>query len=195
MFLNKTVLHSFLKDWCSHKGASNTRTCFFRCLTSLEQWVSYVSLERCVSWTMCPLDNASLTDVSRPWTVNKRWIITAATQRNLGYPGSPFDLPITPFLFCLSGLYNMYFYHNKSEEVCYQWDRRLESFEPDRRPSQLGWRRLKALREMDRVGSSNVKPTFFQDRNLSFCCFCSKKYIRFWNKILDRNKTFSISTR
>ncbi len=81
---------------------------FFRSHTSLGRCVSWkmrplddVSLGRCVPWTMCPLDDvslgrhvpwttcplddASLTDVPWPWTINRLWIITTATQRNLGY--------------------------------------------------------------------------------------------------------------
>jgi hypothetical protein len=37
----------------------------------------------------------------------------------------------------------------------------------------------------------------FKIESFRFAAFVPKKieYIRFWNKILDRNKTFSISTR
>jgi hypothetical protein len=54
-----------------------------------------------------------------------------------------------------------------------------------------------AGRQICTFSNSNVKPTFFQDRKLSFCCFRSKKieYIRFGNKILDLNDMFSISTQ
>jgi hypothetical protein len=54
-----------------------------------------VSPGRCVPWPMLPLDDASLwmrpldyaslTDVSRPWAADRRWVIQP-TRRKLDYP-------------------------------------------------------------------------------------------------------------
>ncbi len=60
---------------------------------------------------------------------------------------------------------------------------------------------LLAWTPVSKLGSclprSNVKPTFFQDRKLSFWCFCSKKdwIYSFFKQNSGSNKTFSISTR
>ncbi len=42
-------------------------------------------LGRSVTWMIRPLDDVSLTDVSRSWAAYRRWDITAATFRNLGF--------------------------------------------------------------------------------------------------------------
>jgi hypothetical protein len=48
----------------------------------------------CGPWTMCPLDEASLTNMSRHWTADRRCTTTTATHRNLYLPECPVGLKV-----------------------------------------------------------------------------------------------------
>jgi hypothetical protein len=43
------------------------------------------SLGRCVPWTIIPLNDAFVTDLSRDWTAYTWWIIPKAGRRKLGF--------------------------------------------------------------------------------------------------------------